>query len=128
MFVKSFVLSFKGAAQARRPQAVALRLAEWPARVHWLVTPTAERASAMVDAERGYVARIRAAAIARLRRAAQSAARTALRTAYVGGPLTPTGYVVLALTVGAIAMVAMLCASSAGNEMEGALRVNAWFA
>ncbi|WP_206997596.1 hypothetical protein [Trinickia mobilis] len=59
---------------------------------------------------------------------AQRPQAAALRAAYVGSPLTPTGYVVLALTVGAIAMVAMLATSSTGNELEGALRLNAYFA
>ncbi len=126
MFVK-FVLSFLGAAQARRPQAVALRLAEWPARVHLLVTPAAGRAPAAAPAQPAQLHLARMSALGRLRRAAQLAARSVLRTAYAGSPLTPTGYVILALAVGAVAMVAMLATSSTSNELEGALRVNAWF-
>jgi hypothetical protein len=39
-------------------------------------------------------------------------ARAALRVAYVGNPLTPTGYAILAITVAAVALVAMLSTSS----------------
>ncbi|MEW6345810.1 MAG: hypothetical protein AB1704_34630 [Pseudomonadota bacterium] len=53
--------------------------------------------------------------------------RAALRAAYAGGPLTPTGYAILALTVGAVALVAMLSASSAGDELGSALRLSWWF-
>ena len=130
MFVKTFVMSFMGAARAQRPQAVALRLAEVPARVHFLVTPSGDATRAALAAgrsDRGFTQRIRASVAGQFRRAAKSAARAALRAAYVGSPLTPTGYVVLALTVGAIAMVAMLVTSSAGSEMEGALSVNGYF-
>ncbi|TKC81249.1 hypothetical protein FAZ69_28350 [Trinickia terrae] len=128
MFVKSFVMSFGGARRTQRTQAVARRLAQWPARVHFLVAPSPERAPAACAADRRQAERIRVSALGRLRRAAKTTARAALRAAYAGSPLTPTGYLVLGLIVSAIAMVAMLSASSAGNELEGALPLHAWFA
>jgi mannose/fructose/N-acetylgalactosamine-specific phosphotransferase system component IID len=54
-------------------------------------------------------------------------ARAAPRAAYVGGPLTPTGYAILAMTVAAVAMVMMLSTSSVGNELGRALRLSWWF-
>jgi hypothetical protein len=55
------------------------------------------------------------------------AARAALRVAYVGNPLTPTGYAILAMTVATVALVAMLSTSSVGNELGRALRLSWWF-
>ena len=62
-----------------------------------------------------------------LRRAGKMAARAAIRVAYIGSPLTPTGYVILAMTVAAVALVAMLSTSSVGNELDPALRLGGWF-
>ena len=53
----------------------------------------------------------RRTAAALLRRAATLIARGALRVAYAGNPLTPTGYAILAMTVIAVALVAMLVRS-----------------
>jgi hypothetical protein len=64
---------------------------------------------------------------ASVRRVAKLIARAALRTAYVGNPLTPTGYAILAITLVAVALVAMLSTSSISNELESALRVSWWF-
>jgi hypothetical protein len=50
-------------------------------------------------------------------------ARAALRVAYVGNPLMPTGYVVLAITVATVALVAKLSTSSSRNERGHALRL-----
>ncbi|WP_188131080.1 hypothetical protein [Paraburkholderia panacisoli] len=54
-------------------------------------------------------------------------ARAALRAAYAGRPLTPGGYAILALTLGAIALVAALSVSSTGDELGRALRLSWWF-
>ena len=55
------------------------------------------------------------------------AVRAALRVAYVGNPLTPTGYAIVAVTVAAFALVAMLCTSSVSNELGRSLRLSWWF-
>ncbi|SDG99789.1 hypothetical protein [Paraburkholderia phenazinium] len=68
-----------------------------------------------------------AGAGASLRRASKLVARAALRAAYVGNPLTPSGYAILAMTVVAVALVAMLSTTSASTELESALRVSWWF-
>jgi hypothetical protein len=44
-------------------------------------------------------------------------ARAALRTAYAGRPLTPGGHAILALMLGAIALVAARSVSSTGDEL-----------
>jgi hypothetical protein len=44
------------------------------------------------------------------------AARAALRVAYAGSPLTPTGYAIVVLTVAAVALVAMLSRSSSATN------------
>jgi hypothetical protein len=66
-------------------------------------------------------------AVDQLRRAGKLAARAALRVAYAGSPLTPTGYAILVLTVAAVALVAMLSTSSVGNELGRAMRLSCWF-
>jgi hypothetical protein len=62
-----------------------------------------------------------------LRRTAKIVARAALRAAYVGGPLTPTGYAILAVIVAAVVLAAMLSNSSAGHEFDSALPLSWWF-
>jgi hypothetical protein len=54
-------------------------------------------------------------------------ARAALRTAYAGGPLTPAGYAILAVTVAAIALAAMLSVSPASAELNRGVRLSWWF-
>ncbi|PTB19686.1 hypothetical protein C9I57_14730 [Trinickia symbiotica] len=109
----------------------AARIVGHAARAHLLVMPSVSRgtvanASGFVhsrsarDFVRGFV-------VEHARRAAKMAARAALRAAYVGGPLTPTGYTILAVTVGAVVLVAMLSATSTGSELDGALRLSWWF-
>lgn len=70
---------------------------------------------------------IRRVAASQLRRAAKMAARAALRAAYIGNALTPTGYAILALTVLAVALVAMLSTPPFSNELEPALRLGSLF-
>ncbi|WP_341319089.1 hypothetical protein WN982_29465 [Paraburkholderia sp. IMGN_8] len=62
-------------------------------------------------------------------RALHSHIRTnwAARVGHVGGPLTPTGYAIVAITVAAVALVAMLSTSSVGNELNRTLRLSWWF-
>lgn len=57
----------------------------------------------------------------------KTAGRAALRVAYAGNPLTPIGYAIVAVTVGAFALVAMLCTSAVGNELGRSLRLSWWF-
>lgn len=115
-----FVYSFFSSVIAARATACA-------ARTHVMVAAAPAGAGAP-HASRGPQAvgphRIAAAL---LRSAAKLIARAALRAAYVGNPLTPTGYAILAMTVVAVALVAMLSTSSVSNELESALRVSWWF-
>ncbi|MFL9868554.1 hypothetical protein PQR67_30670 [Paraburkholderia fungorum] len=69
----------------------------------------------------------RSAAASHARRAGKMAARAALRVAYAGNPLTPTGYAIVAVTVAAFALVAMLCTSSIADELSRSLRLSWWF-
>lgn len=118
MFVKSFVMFFGGAVRAPHPLRVAAR-----AHLMAVSTPAAARAgvAGRVDASR------RSAAASHLRRAGKLAARAALRVAYAGNPLTPTGYAIVAVTVAAFALVAMLCTSSIADELGRSLRLSWWF-
>jgi hypothetical protein len=47
---------------------------------------------------------------------------------YAGGSLTPTGYLLIALTVAAIVIAAALSASTVGDELGRAVRLSWWFA
>ncbi|WP_147408485.1 hypothetical protein [Paraburkholderia fungorum] len=117
MFVKSFVVFFGGAVRAPHPLRVA-------ARAHLMAVSTPAPAAAragVADASR------RSAAVSHLRRAGKLAARSALRVAYAGNPLTPTGYAIVAVTVAAFALVAMLCTSSIADELGRSLRLSWWF-
>lgn len=141
MFVKSFVRSFGGAVNTPRPISLAagalpshvradcaVRVVTYAARAHFLVLPSPDRATvahASAIAQAGGVLRF---AVNQLRRARKMAARVAIRVAYVGSPLIPTGYAILAMTVAAVALVAMLSTSSVGDELGRALRLSWWFA
>ncbi len=140
MFVASFVTYFRGECHAPRGRAAAARLlpsrthdnwamrfAGYAARAHFLVAPSVEPITAAYASGLPRAGRARRFAIDPLRRAGKTAARAALRIAYVGSPLTPTGYAILALTVAAVALVAMLSTSSVGNELGRALRLSWWF-
>jgi hypothetical protein len=48
--------------------------------------------------------------------------------AYASGFLTPTGYLLIALTVAAIVIAAALSASTVGDELSRAVRLSWWFA
>jgi len=47
--------------------------------------------------------------------------------AYAGGSLTPTGYLLIAMTVSAIVIAAALSASTVGDELGRAVRLSWWF-
>jgi hypothetical protein len=142
MFIKSFVTSFRGAVHAHRPTSLvartlpshiradcAVRVAACAARAHFLVAPSPDRATVAHTSGLAQAGGARGFAANQLRRAGKMVARAALRMAYVGNPLTPTGYAILAMTVVAvalIALVAMLSTSSIGNELDSALRLSAW--
>jgi hypothetical protein len=128
MFVDFFVTSLRDTARASRPQALALVGAAWLARLHVFVSSAAGRAPLAVCAAGARPQGPRQFALHFMRRAAQWAARAALRTARAGSPLTPTGYAVLALTLVAVALVAVLSTSSAADELEHAIRLSWWFA
>jgi hypothetical protein len=143
MFVESFFSYVRGAYRAPRPTAIAawvqpsrlredwgVRVAACAARTHFLVTPApagVRATDASHAAARPHGASFRSAALGHLRRFGKMIARTALRVAYAGNPLSPGGYAILAMTVAAVALVAMLSTSSAGNELESALRLSWWF-
>jgi hypothetical protein len=140
MFVKSFVTPFGSAQHALRLAPVASRVLslrsreDWvvpfaacASRAHFLVTPSRERRTAVHGHARRSLASARVCAVDQLRRAGKLAARAALRVAYAGSPLTPTGYAILVLTVAAVALVAMLSTSSVGNELGRAMRLSCWF-
>ncbi|AJZ56917.1 hypothetical protein OI25_7565 [Paraburkholderia fungorum] len=140
MFFKSFVRCFRGAVHAPRPTSIAarllssqvrenwsLRIAACAARAHFLVAPSIDRVTVGSAGWLSNADGTRRSPINQLRRVGRMFTRAALRAAYAGGPLTPTGYAILALTVGAVALVAMLSASSAGDELGSALRLSWWF-
>lgn len=108
MFVKSFVTSFGDALYASRSQGLLSHL-----RKDW-VRHTRGACRSLFE-------------VNQLRRVGKMVARIALRIGYVGNPLTPTGYAILAITVAAIVLVAMLSISSVGDELNGALRLSWWF-
>jgi hypothetical protein len=128
MFVNLFVMSLRDVARASRPRPLAVLAIAWLARLHAFVAPASVQAqqSANHSGARPYGAG--QLALKLVRRAAQMAARTAYRVAHVGNPLTPGGYLILALTVVAIVLVAVLSSSSAANELDHALRLSWWFA
>ncbi|HEX7907533.1 MAG TPA: hypothetical protein VF534_05490 [Paraburkholderia sp.] len=139
MFFASFVTYFKGGFDAPRGHAaaqflvpriresLAMRLAGYAAKTHFLVAPAVVQMTAAEAGGFPRAAHARRFALDPLRRLSKSLARAALRAAYAGSPLTPTGYAILALTVAAVALVAMLSTSSLGDELAGALRLSWWF-
>ena len=124
MLVKRFVMSFGGAARLPLVQGLALWIA---ACAHCLVAPSFDRTIARDTGERRHAGSVRARALKPLCRTGKRVARAALRLAYAGNPLTPTGYAILALTVAAIALVAMLSTSPVAGELRSALRLSWWF-
>lgn len=140
MFVKSFVMSFRGAAQTPRsmflfaralPSHVradrAVRVAAYAARAHSPVLPSPGRPAIAHGSGLTRACGARRFAVNQLRRAGKWAARTAIRVAYVSSPLTPAGYAILAMTLVAVALVATLSTSSIGSELDSALRLGGWF-
>jgi hypothetical protein len=124
MRLKMFVVPFLGTV---RVESVALQLAAWPARVHVLLAPSTGRAPSVLSGRSAHRDRVRVRATSQLCRTARVFARAALRTAYAGGPLTPAGYAILAVTVAAIALAAMLSVSSASAELNRGVRLSWWF-
>ncbi|MFL9912398.1 hypothetical protein [Paraburkholderia sp. RL17-337-BIB-A] len=140
MFVKSFVASLGGAVHAPRPMSLvaralpshvradcAVRVAACAARAHFIVALPPDRATVAHASGLPQAGGARRFAANQLRRAGKMAARAAIGVAYVGSPLTPAGYAILAMTVAAVALVAMLSTSSVGNELGRALRLSWWF-
>ncbi|MEZ2354813.1 hypothetical protein [Caballeronia sp. RCC_10] len=115
MRLKKFVVPFLGTVRA---ESVALQIAAWPARVHLLLAPSTGHTPDVLSGRSAHRDRVRVRATSRLRRTARVLARAALRTAYAGGPLTPAGYAILAVTVAAIALAAMLSVSPASAELN----------
>ena len=64
---------------------------------------------------------------AQLQRAAATASRALVRGLFAGGPLAPAGYAFVGITLGAVAMTALLPISSIGPELGSALRLSWWF-
>jgi hypothetical protein len=120
MFIKSFGTFFGAAILAPHPMRVA-------ARAHLIVVSTPVSATSRAGVLGHAGGTHRSAVASHLRRAGKMAVRAALRVAYVGNPLTPTGYAIVAVTVAAFALVAMLCTSSVSNELGRSLRLSWWF-
>jgi hypothetical protein len=120
MFVKSFVTYFGGAVRAPHLMRIA-------ARAHHMVVSTPVSATARTGVLGHVDGTHRSVAASHLRRAGKMAVRAALRMAHGGNPLTPTGYAIVAVTVAAFALVALLCTSSVGNELGRSLRLSWWF-
>lgn len=142
MSFKSFVVACRGAprgvphvlshvlrlaASPVRAPALRARAAGGLARLHALLATPAE----------GFVAHgcgvprarwVRAGAVRQLTRAAAFTVRTALRVGWSGRPLTPCGYAVLALVIGAIVLAIVIATSPAGDELDSALPLSWWFA
>ncbi|MBV8629099.1 MAG: hypothetical protein JO371_14735 [Paraburkholderia sp.] len=129
MFFISSFNTFNGLVRAFRPQTVASRVTAWPARVHVLVASSPAQAATGMGRDRvcPQGLRRRAGAIATLRRAGKLVARAALRAAFAGNPLTPTGYALLIATLSAVALVAILATSSLADELASAIRLSWWF-
>lgn len=140
MFFQSFVMYFRGSLHAPRQhdavarvlpprahESWAMRFAGCAARAHFLVAPSLEPMTAANAVELPRLDRARRFVVNPLRRAGKMVARAALRVAYLGSPLTPTGYAILAMTIAAVALVAMLSTSPVGNELDRALRLSWWF-
>jgi len=129
MFFISSINTFNGLARVFRPRTVASRVSAWPARVHVLVASSPAHTPSRTGRERvcPQGLRRRAGAIDTLRRAGKLVARAALRAAYAGNPLTPTGYALLIATLSAVALVAILATSSVADELASALRLSWWF-
>ncbi|MEM5383365.1 hypothetical protein VSR68_07150 [Paraburkholderia phymatum] len=62
-----------------------------------------------------------------LRRAAKIVKRTRPWAAFVSGPLTPSGYAILAIIVAAILLVAMLSTCWPRDGLDSVVRVGCWF-
>ena len=62
-----------------------------------------------------------------LRHTAKIVKRSKLRAAFVGGSLTPTGYAILAVTLAAVLLVAMLSTCWARDGLDNVIRVGCWF-
>ncbi|WP_128598598.1 hypothetical protein [Paraburkholderia kirstenboschensis] len=103
MFVKSFVTPFDSALHVLRLVPLASRLLSARSRLNWVgpfaacvvpahfvVVPSAERATAVQVHARRSLAGARVCAVNETRRAGRMAAHAALRMAYAGSPLTPT--------------------------------------
>jgi hypothetical protein len=123
MFIKSCVSCFRSAARDKWSPWIA----GCTARVGFLVAPSIDRVTVRSAGWLSYPVGTRRDAISQLRRVGKMVARAALRAAYAGRPLTPGGYAILALTLGAIALVAALSVSSTGDELGRALRLSWWF-
>jgi hypothetical protein len=87
------------------------------ARAHFLVAPAPARKSI---AHSGEIKRLNVAlgsAVNPVNRAGKTLARAAIRVAYVGAPLTPTGYAVVGSAVAVVALVALATTLSGGNRL-----------
>jgi hypothetical protein len=119
MFIKSFVSAGRASPRARHG-AWRARLVGCAAGVHALVAAPA--------ASGPRVRRVRAIAAHYFTRVAALAARTAMRAAWAGRPLTPGGYAIAALTVAGIVLAVLISMSPAGDELDSALPLCWWFA
>lgn len=140
MFITSFVKFFVGGTLSPSPQLLvarawpskvrgdqAVRITARPAQAHLLVASRAHRAAAAQCNGLPQVGGARGFAVTHLRRAATWVACVAVRVTYAGNPLTPTGYAILAMTLVAVALVALLSGKSISSELESALWLGGLF-
>jgi hypothetical protein len=136
MFIK---VLFKFVTCAARPplaHVIAARVAEaefglartlpiaLAARAHVLVAPLPERKQPSRAGEIRRPAAALASAARPVNQASKTLARAAIRAAYEGTPLTPTGYVVVAGAVAAVGLVALAGALAGGAQLSAPLRQN----
>ena len=110
MFAFLFPVFQLGALRAGCCRARFLVAAAAVACLHGFVLGAAVHATLALRARHATPAGVRRRSLHFARRAAQMAARGALRTVHAGHPLTPAGYAMLGATVAAAALVSLLCA------------------
>jgi hypothetical protein len=93
------------------------------ARAHFLVAP-APVLKPIVDSDE--IKRLNVAlgsAVYPVNRAGKTLARAAIRIAYIGSALTPTGYAVVGSAIAIVALVALASTLSSGNRLVAPLRI-----
>jgi hypothetical protein len=93
------------------------------ARAHLLVVPTPARRSTIQFDTNTRLNEALGFAAKPANRAGKTFARAALRAAYVGAPLTPTGYVVVASAIAVVLLIALASTLIGGDEPDPSMRL-----